>query len=95
MRRSARGLLGGVDMTDEMRRELGVRLNANQSSKNQILSALTDDAELLLGQKRHRDLGSNTIDTFRDRFKDNLRDNFSTMELKVDTCLHTPSMIPD
>ena len=49
-------------MTDEMRRELGVRLNANQSSKNEILSALTDDAELLLGQSRHRDLGCNSID---------------------------------
>ena len=62
MRRSARGLLGGIDMTDEMRSKLGVRLNANQSSKNEILSALTDDAELLLGQSRHRDLGCNSID---------------------------------
>ena len=49
-------------MADEMRSKLGVRLSVNHSSKNEILSALADEAELLLGQCRHRDLGCNSID---------------------------------
>ena len=69
MRRSVRGLLGGVDLTDEMRSKLGVRLNANHSSKNEILSALADEAELLLGQSRHRDLGCNSDDILKFRHK--------------------------
>ena len=68
MARSAKGLLGGLDMASEMRRKLGVRMapHSNESLSYEMLSVLTDPAETLLGQSRHlelRDLGRNSLNS--------------------------------
>ena len=54
LRESARGLMGGLDMTHLMRPEMGIRLepHSNITSSNKLLSTLTDDAESLLGRSR-------------------------------------------
>ena len=61
------GLLGGHDMTNDMRSFHGVRMasHKNKSSNNEILGVLADYAESFLGQPRHlalRDLAKNTLD---------------------------------